>query len=416
MISVFTLYFCSFFLVGAVFSKLRRNRDGQYDIEAQLQLLPRGKRQDQGRHECEIFTHGDEVEESGEAWSTCSKNPGHDTFIPAPEFCLDHLPECARYSSVLELVKLLSLLTVRLRVAFTSWERPKGYTFHNYRGSTEQHVGSGFVQDIIPGHGSCPCRECENSPTPAQEWFCILIETACHVVYDTKEAESTKVDFFYDDASSRTDGRMKSIFAKETILHSQDQDFCAMLCVTHDKRLSQEILQYKQQLDKTYQLYRWYKNKFDDSMMADFYSLCLIVSHPHGHPKHVTVGRTERFIRDDDFMKVSYTTDTCCGSSGAPVTVIDIYKGGNDIFSNKGRGPHSESLCVNGKTLNMSAEFLTMDLENNFKLWAKNNQHADFRRLTTEAIRKTCFLGVVFCVWLFLMAYLLGVFTPDVLF
>ncbi|GFO33057.1 hypothetical protein PoB_005956200 [Plakobranchus ocellatus] len=353
-------------VVGAIFNKLRTKSVNHYDVEAAERTI-RAKREDQGNHECEVLSCGNEAAESGYAWQSCTKNPGHDQFIPAPEFRLDHLPEWARYSSVLEYVKLVSALTVRLRVAFTSWGRPKGYSFHNYRGSDSLQVGSGFVQDVYPGNGSCPCPQCEKSLTPAQEWICMYIETACHVVYDTKEAEATKVDFFYDDESSQTSGRMKTVFALDTMIQSQGNDFCVLMGATHDKSLGQEILHYKEELDKTLNLNKWRGDESDDFA----YFLSLVVSHPHGCAKHITVGETERFIKDGALIKVRYTTDTCPGSSGAPVSVINFCKGVNHICLYKGRGPHSESQCVEGKTLNMSAEFLTSDLTNAFKFWAK---------------------------------------------
>ncbi|GFO18499.1 hypothetical protein PoB_004500400 [Plakobranchus ocellatus] len=298
---------------------------------------------------------GHEAAESEYTWKICTKNPGHHKFIPAPEFRLDHLPEWGRHPSVLKYIQLVSALTVRLRVAFISLKRPEGYTFHKNRGSNSVHVASGFVQDVYREDGSCPCPECISSPTPVQEWFCMYIETACHVVYDTMEAKATKVDFFYDDESSQTDGRMKIVYALGTTVQDPDKDFCVVRCATHDKRLGQELLQYKDELDKALKLNKWRGYKLDD--FAHF--LCLIVSHPHGRAKHVTVGETERFIKDEAFIKVRYTTDTCHGSSGAPVSVINFRNGDHHTCLYKGRGPHSE--YVEGEKLNMSAEFLTSD-------------------------------------------------------
>ncbi|GFO26728.1 hypothetical protein PoB_005323300 [Plakobranchus ocellatus] len=334
--------------MGAVLRKLHKKIDHN-DVEA-AHRVNQAKRADQGRHECEVLSCGREAAESEYTWKICTKNPGHHKFIPAPEFRLDHLPKWGRHSLVLKYVQLVSALTVRLRVAFTSWERPEGYTFYNYRGSDDLQVASGFVQDVYRGHGPCPCPKCKNSLTAAQEWFCVNIETACHVVFDTTEAEATKADAFYDDDSSQNRGRMKTLFGLDTMVQSQDKDFCVLLCATHDKLLGQELLQYKEELDKTLNLKRWREDNLDDYA----YFLCLIVSHPHGRAKHITVGETEKFIKDEAFIKVRYSTDTCCGSSGAPVSIVNFSKGNDDLCLYKGRGPHSETLCVEGKTLNMS--------------------------------------------------------------
>ncbi|GFO03240.1 hypothetical protein PoB_002974500 [Plakobranchus ocellatus] len=196
-------------------------------------------------HECEVLSCGNEAAESEHAWKNCTKNSGHNKFIPASEFCADHLPEWVRYPWMLDYVKLVFDLTVRLRVTFTSWERPKGYSFHNYRGSDSLQVGSGFVQDVSLVQEPCLCRACKNSLTPAQEWFCMYIETACHVVFDRKEAKATKVDLFYDDESSLTNGRMKTIFALDTVVQSKDKDLSVLLCATHDKSIGRKMLDNK---------------------------------------------------------------------------------------------------------------------------------------------------------------------------
>ncbi|GFN76018.1 hypothetical protein PoB_000252400 [Plakobranchus ocellatus] len=324
-----------------------------------------------GCHECEVFTCGHEAEESEHNWKICTKNRGHHKFIPAPEFHLGHLPEWARHSSVLEYVQLVASLTVRVKVTFTSCERPEGYTFHNYRGSPCTREASGFIQDVYPGRGPCPCRECKDSPTPPQEWFWVNIETACHVVYDTSEAQFTEVNVFYDDENSQTSGRMKTILALDTIIKDHDKDFCALRCATHDKQLSRKILQNKLKLDVIVNLH---EAKLHDNANI----LCVIVSHPHGCAKTITVGEIERFIRDDALMQVRYTTDTCPGSSGAPVLVINFRKGDSRPFSSKGRGLHSETVCVEGKTLNMSAEFLTSFSTNSLNFMAERMQSVRF--------------------------------------
>ncbi|GFO06466.1 hypothetical protein PoB_003297100 [Plakobranchus ocellatus] len=357
--------------LGSISSKLRRDRDDRYQVEA-VQWAVRRKREDQGRHECEVLSCGNEAAESEYIWNNCTKNPGHNKFIPAPRFCTDHLPEWARYPWMLDYVQLVSELTVRLRVSFTSLKRPKGYSFYNHRGSKLPRFGSGFVQDVSYVEDTCPCRECKNSPTPAKAWFCMYIETACHVEFDKKEAEATEINFFYDDESSLTDGRVETIFALDIVVKSQDKDFSVLLCATHDKNLGQKMFKYKLKLDSLL-----YLNKWRGGIVEDFASLfCLIVSHPHGRAKHITVGETERFIKDGTLIQVRYTTDTCRGSSGAPVSVINFCKGVKHISLFKGRGPHSETLCVKGKTLNMSTEFLSSDSTNVYKSLAQSKPMA----------------------------------------
>ena len=134
-----------------------------------------------GNHECEVLGRGPEATESAYAWKNCTKNPGHSQFIPAPEFCLDHLPKWCADPTVVECVRAISALTVRLRVNYTSWGRPDGYSFANHRGSNILHTGSGWVRDIKVGSGPCRCPECQQSSFPKQVWYEVHLETACHV-------------------------------------------------------------------------------------------------------------------------------------------------------------------------------------------------------------------------------------------
>ncbi|KAK3760934.1 hypothetical protein RRG08_022342 [Elysia crispata] len=48
-------------------------------------------------------------------------------------------------------------------------------------------------------------------------------------------------------------------------------------------------------------------------------SLCVIISHPHGKYKHVTVGEMKGSTEEIFGLTKLYNADTCCGSSGAPV-------------------------------------------------------------------------------------------------
>ncbi|GFO22969.1 hypothetical protein PoB_004947400 [Plakobranchus ocellatus] len=304
------------------------------------------KKKDQGQHECEVLGRGCEIAEIEYAWNNCTKNHGHSTFIPAPEFCLDHLPEGCRYQWMLDFMKIIIALTVRLRVYYTSWERPLGYTFSQYRGSSILHTGSGWVYKVKSGKGPCPCPECAQSSTPSQRWYVICVRTACHVVYNSEEAQHTQIDFFYDNERSRMEGRMKTHPGRDVLKKDEDLDICCFDIVTHDEMLATQLKLVVEQVDNF---------KFDDCEMfnsKDQY-VCIAVSHPHGQPKHVTVGERKLWpgLKYRWFSrKCIYTTDTCPGSSGAPVITFESLKIGLvALFSSmkcrlKFWAPHSEYL------------------------------------------------------------------------
>ena len=264
-----------------------------------------------------MFGAGPEAAESAYAWRNCTKNCGHANFIPVTDFCLDNLPKWCNLSTVVDYVKTIAALTVRLRVSYTSYDRPDGYSFCNHRGSTMPHTGSGWVRNVFIGSGPCRCPKCQKSSSPRQEWYEVHLETACHVIYNSEEAQATEVDFFYDDERSRLKGRTKTIHALENRTQNSDDDTCTLVCATHDQYLANLLQMYLKDTAKT---------KFFGPpkvwSLPEWENLCIIVSHPHGQPKQVTVGEVTGSKAEGDHRFLTYATDTCPGSSGAPVMVM----------------------------------------------------------------------------------------------
>ena len=275
------------------------------------------KKRDQGSIECEVLGFGPEAAESAGAWDTCTKNPAHAKFIPVPEFSLRHLPSDFQEESVLDFIRAFAVLTVRLRVDFVSWQRPKGYAFAENRGSRVLHVGSGLVTSVSEGKGPCPCKICSIGPSPCQQWFEIHLATACHVLYNTEEALFTRVDFFYDAEQSRREGTMKTLWGYEVTKKSKKSDGCFFTCATHDKDLVTQLQTFLQHFKQA-------KRNLPREIPTE--SLIVIVSHPHGQPKKVTVGELLKYQVNWAEPRAGaltwtlfYNTATCPGSSGAPV-------------------------------------------------------------------------------------------------
>ena len=194
---------------------------------------------EQGHPEVEVLGPGAETAESAIAWKGCSKNPGHPNFIPVTKFNLENLPQDHRTQANLDYIRDLSELTVKLRVSYTSLKRPESYFFSNLRGSTTPRFGSGCVSDVCRGEGPCPCLTCAESHTPCQEWYEIKIDTACHVVYNTEEARSTSVDFFFDDKKSKKEGKVKTLHGVDgSMSPAEKYDKCCFACATHDKDMA----------------------------------------------------------------------------------------------------------------------------------------------------------------------------------
>ena len=215
---------------------------------------------------------------------------------------------------------------------YTSSKRPDGYTFSKHKGFSFLHVGSGFVGSAQEASGHCECSEWQLSTRPLQHCYNILISTACHVVFNSEEARKTKLDFFYDEADSS--GQMKSIWGLRLAAKLKNDDWCMICCATNDMDLAC--------------LLESHMENFNQSVSALHYpvkygsNLCVVVSHPHGMSKKVTVGKMKdrHDLKYYDSCMFHYITPTCPGSSGAPVFIVRSLK----YICQKFIGPHSEAV------------------------------------------------------------------------
>ncbi|XP_059139776.1 uncharacterized protein LOC131927914 isoform X1 [Physella acuta] len=279
-----------------------------------------------GHHEAEICYGGEA--DLHKHYTDCKKNPGHVNFIPVNDFNLDHLPSQYRDVIMLELIKALSALTVLIKVKYTSLERPKSvpcfsgqYPCYNIRGSDVLRTGTGWVYHVVKytesdNKGTCPCGKCQHSDTPSKVWGEVCVRTATHLVFDDSEARQTRCVVGYDNNKSpgvSLDGwRVRVVDIKG--------DCCEFTCVSCDLELLDE-------LDKMWRhLYDLCWKVRDTIAIFDADYFTVIVSHPHGCPKQVSVGQwTYRHVRrvlTTTKCKYTYTTCTCPGSSGATVYMV----------------------------------------------------------------------------------------------
>ena len=328
-----------------------------------------------GLHECEVYgAHGPEAAESARTWAVCKKNPGHAGFIPYPELGLGDLPCRHQTRASLDRVRELAGRTVRLRVGYTSRDRPDGYAFSNVRGSDVVHTGSGWMDHVVfnpPSvsdsdadsediHRPCPCSECTKGVTPpCQAWYTVWVFTACHVVYNTEEARATQVDFFYDDERAAQDGNVKTVWGYDVSFRDPVRDVCVLACATHDKSLADR-------LDALCLFSRTSKKPsfISQHLKLDFGSVpdCVIVSHPHGQPKQVTIGEILQVENTGTWEVLAYSASTCAGSSGAAVLLL----GSDDVDVTF--YPHLHS---RGGDLNHASAFYYRPLHHRSKLYRR---------------------------------------------
>ncbi|GFS18959.1 hypothetical protein ElyMa_005019900 [Elysia marginata] len=255
------------------------------------------------------------------SWKYCKKNPGYEKFICSQYFIDNSLPRLES-DKKRKVFRSLIDLTIRLRVSRTSLGRPAGDEIATYRGTDTPRLGTGFIcGSRRPVYDKrCFCRTCCGKI--ARKKWRFDVRTACHVVYNTEEAERTTIDLFYDDDMSDKDERMKFVYGAKMLESESDTDWCKLLFVTCDKHVGERIMS---------AVTCWLDDELlkpQDLLNMGLLPSCdknckpvLIVSHAHGQPKKITVGELKS--PDEERPRIHYSTPTCPGSSGAPVFVYD---------------------------------------------------------------------------------------------
>ncbi|XP_059146792.1 uncharacterized protein LOC131934713 isoform X3 [Physella acuta] len=273
-----------------------------------------------GNHEAEMC-YGGEADLHKHV-TGCKKNPGHKGFIPLKDFNANCLP--SRYHAdelVSETIKTLAAITVQVKTKFTSLERPAfypgtqvPYPCYKDRGSHVMRLGTGRVCGVYKyteSDRTCRCAKCQVSAASSKVWGEVNVLTATHVVFDDSEARQTRCVLGFDDNKSP----VVSLDGWKVCGADIKRDVCWLSYVTCDLELVDE-------LDKMYRRFDVLCKKVGDKYerFLDVDKLTVIVSHPHGCPKQVSVGQwTHKRERVGRYTRYWYTTCTCPGSSGACV-------------------------------------------------------------------------------------------------
>ncbi|XP_059168789.1 uncharacterized protein LOC131950585 [Physella acuta] len=230
---------------------------------------------------------------------------------------------------MLEVIKALSALTVLIKVKYTSRKRPKSvqnfsgqYPCYNLRGRSDVlRVGTGMVVWVqkyteSDNKGTCPCVKCQHSDTPSKVWGVVNVQTARHVVFDASEVRQSRCVVGYDDNKSPG----VSLDGWDVMFHNIniEGDWYNFKCVSCDLELIEKLDTTRRHFQDLFLKVRDKYRRF-----ALLGKLTVIVSHPHGCPKQVSVGQwTRKTVREAEYVKYNkytYTTCTCPGSSGAVV-------------------------------------------------------------------------------------------------
>ncbi|CAG5133346.1 unnamed protein product, partial [Candidula unifasciata] len=265
-------------------------------------------------------------------FTACTKKSDHKKFIPVYQFTEDHLLPGYQDDTLVKCIQALANLTVLIRCSVTSLKRPdtfpnssKPYPFIENRGSTT-HIrhSTGWVLYVDRAPRSptraCLCDACRQSPTPATKFAEIEIRTAAHGVYDRTEAEHTTCYLFFDKGTlPDLDSTTLVSCRKAQAEHDFESDYCDLTFTTHDMELAEKL---EKMVCEYRSLHAAVKHKYPDK---EDHKLTVIVSHPHGCSKHVSVGeyvQVESMVNRDSLTRYIYTTASCPGCSGAPVFVL----------------------------------------------------------------------------------------------
>ncbi|BFY97978.1 hypothetical protein BsWGS_01018 [Bradybaena similaris] len=293
--------------------------------------LARQDREGQGPWEVE-YSYGEEAD-LYRHYDSCTKNPGHKNFIPVDTFSIKDLPEGYRDNAIVDYIKVLSDLTVRVTV---SERRPetvgiKPYPGHPCRGQRRITVGTGWVHRVIIWNDEmgqmCECKDCRTSSTPQTKFAKISVRTAAYVCYDESGGDHITCHLFFNKGTPETCEGVVTLTGMRCWRINTDVDYCYMDHYTHDLGLAQ-ILQSRYQEKENLRCNMRAKLLETTNIMCrqptlDMRPLSVIVSHPHGCSKHVSISRCHSLHEQPNEHRHTYSTATCPGSSGAPVDLLN---------------------------------------------------------------------------------------------
>ncbi|KAI8776220.1 hypothetical protein BgiBS90_023376, partial [Biomphalaria glabrata] len=287
----------------------------------------------------------------------------HRKFIPVKDLLLTHLPACYQHDDMSNLIKSLADITVKISVNnvvrmrnhfWDTVQRPElarvdttvlpgsinstttmlsdtmSYDFVSLSSaedgktpegmsndiSSDVVLGSGKVDDVFfrtSADGPCPCHK------KCQEWGEIRVLTSSKLMYDDDDAKHFVCTFFYDDEEQMD--QLKYARGDRIVLRDLKKDVCMFVCVTCDVELVRTL---EGMLDKFEQSWENAFDKYVDSVKWENERLTVIVSHPHGFKKHISLGKALTPNDESSVKQIAYDNPTCKGSTGAYVLIPDF--------------------------------------------------------------------------------------------
>ena len=158
------------------------------------------------------------------------------------------------------------------------------------------------------------------------------MKTAFHVIFDDNESfkkKSIAVDLFYNDRQELGEVKRlcKTLYRRwKSPKHNDDG---RIYCDTFDAELYKRLKEIVSSLCS---------KKVKRIRRCPFNDVAVVVSHPHGEQKYITVGHQVdvEWNEKRTNCKVRYDAPTCPGSSGGPVILIEATKIGFNLIAHHG--------------------------------------------------------------------------------
>ncbi|RUS80298.1 hypothetical protein EGW08_011936 [Elysia chlorotica] len=255
--------------------------------------------------------------------------------IDVKDFSLDCLPEALREQQILDYLMTQAKIAVKLQVKKCGFKA--GMTFD----------ASGWAcvsEDTAIEYASCPLQDCPmNGGNVHKAYGGITVYTNEHVVNKKEEGVNCKIIFFYvrdkadceetfllqKDSPDTTE--VGTISSSELLSDSdtpvlawglcvkqvrENKDLVAIETIFHDPELFNVV-----SACSTQRICAW--TKMPDLLKKELKEHVVVISHPHGRPKVVSVGKLlcleEASQGERAEKETRYSASTCTGSSGGPV-------------------------------------------------------------------------------------------------